>query len=79
MFKRDFMCPALLFHRHTLINFNYGSLTLFALPSHAICLSIFMFVYTRVPLLSLVTTNRIAYLLSFPHPTKIFQSGWCRL
>ena len=32
-----------------------------------------------VPPLSLVTTHRIANLLSFPHPTKIFQFGWCCL
>ena len=49
------------------------------MPSHAFHLSKIVMSWIWVPPLSLVTTHRIANLLSFPHPTKIFQFGWCCL
>ena len=58
--------------------FDYRSFTFFAWPSqviHLICLMLeyIRFLQFRSSLLS------ESLLLSFPHPTKIFQFGWSRL
>ena len=60
------------------LNFDYRSFTFFARPSQNVRLSNVMLEYIRLLQFrsSLLSES---LLLSFPHPTKIFQFGWSRL
>ena len=79
MFKPDFTCPALLFPAIlSSISNTRLSLSSVCLP-RTILLSILKLMQIWVPPRSLVATSRIAYLLSFPVATKIFQFATSRL
>ena len=77
-FQQDFSCPAVLFVYQLLYNFDYRSLTFFACLSQNIRLSYSRLMYIRfLQFRSSLLSESL--LLSFPHPTKIFQFGWSRL